>query len=298
VARVRTVAFAGVETPEVEAQVSLVAGLPVFAVVGLPDKAVGESRERIRAALSASGLAMPQRRVVVNLAPADVAKEGSHYDLPIAMALLAAMGEMDPAALDGVLALGELGLDGRVAPAPGVLPAAAHCLRGGLRLVCPAAQSAEADRIEGVEWMGAASLERVSAAFAKSATFQDKVLGFPLRAHANDRRVQCVVIPQDLRVDGRHGERFELQGARAVGCHQHIRDVVIVHWEVCEILDPIGLVHVLFHQSHDIASVEVDIQAGWEVILQRRQIDRLPVDPETAEQTHGGYDMVILRHNG
>ena len=91
VARVRTVAFHGVEVVEVEVQATIAAGLPAFALVGLPDKAVAESRERVRAALAALGLALPPRRITVNLAPADVVKEGSHFDLPIALGLLAAM---------------------------------------------------------------------------------------------------------------------------------------------------------------------------------------------------------------
>src|SRR5579863_9085035 len=91
VARVRTVAFHGVEVVDVEAQVTLTAGLPAFAVVGLPDKAVAESRERVRGALAALGLALPPRHITVNLAPADVLKEGSHFDLPIALGLLAEM---------------------------------------------------------------------------------------------------------------------------------------------------------------------------------------------------------------
>src|SRR6201981_1086786 len=99
VARVRTVAFQGVEVIEVEAQVSIASGLPAFTVVGLPDKAVAESRERVRAALGALGLALPPKRITVNLAPADVVKEGSHFDLPIALGLL---GAMDVLAADAV----------------------------------------------------------------------------------------------------------------------------------------------------------------------------------------------------
>lgn len=91
-ARVRSLAFIGMDTPEVEVQVQISPGLPAFTVVGLPDKAVGESRERVRAALSALGLALPPRRVTVNLAPADLTKEGSHFDLPIALGLLIVMG--------------------------------------------------------------------------------------------------------------------------------------------------------------------------------------------------------------
>src|SRR5438046_10487426 len=91
VGRIRTVAFSGVEVVDVETQVTITSGLPAFAVVGLPDKAVAESRERVRSALAALGLALPSRHITVNLAPADVLKEGSHFDLPIALALLAAL---------------------------------------------------------------------------------------------------------------------------------------------------------------------------------------------------------------
>ena len=112
VARVRTVAFHGVEVIEVETQVTIASGLPAFTVVGLPDKAVAESRERVRAALGALGLALPSRRITVNLAPADVLKEGSHFDLPIALALLAAMDVLPADELGLYTVLGELSLDG------------------------------------------------------------------------------------------------------------------------------------------------------------------------------------------
>ena len=95
-----------------------------MAIVGLPDKAVSEARERVRSALIASGLALPARRITVNLAPADLPKEGSHYDLPIALGLMAAIGAIPPDALNGFTVLGELGLDGSIAPVAGVLPAA------------------------------------------------------------------------------------------------------------------------------------------------------------------------------
>ena len=144
VARVRTVAFQGVDVLPVDVQVQIANGLPGFAVVGLPDKAVGESRERVRAALGAIGLALPPRRITVNLAPADVLKEGSHFDLPIALGLLGAMEVLSAAELDGLTALGELGLDGGIAPVAGVLPAAIHANALGRGLVCPASQGGEA----------------------------------------------------------------------------------------------------------------------------------------------------------
>jgi len=144
VARIRTVAFQGVDVLPVDVQVQVSSGLPAFTVVGLPDKAVGESRERVRAALFAIGLALPPQRITVNLAPADLAKEGSHYDLPIALGLLAAMQVLSPEQVGGQVVLGELGLDGAVAPVAGVLPAALHAAEQELGLICPAAQGGEA----------------------------------------------------------------------------------------------------------------------------------------------------------
>ncbi len=144
VAIVSTVAFLGLEARAVEVQVQLLPGLPQFNVVGLADKAVGESRERVRGALGAIGLALPPKRITVNLSPADLPKEGSHFDLPIALALLAAMGVVDTETLSEYVAVGELGLDGRIAPTPGVLLAALHASELDRGLICPAAQGPEA----------------------------------------------------------------------------------------------------------------------------------------------------------
>ncbi|WP_424813818.1 YifB family Mg chelatase-like AAA ATPase [Roseococcus sp. YIM B11640] len=143
-ARLATFAFAGIQAVPVEVQVQLAPGLPSFQVVGLADKAVAESRERVRAALTGLGLALPAKRVLVNLAPADLAKEGSHYDLPIALALLSAMEVIPRECLSGFAALGELSLDGSILPVAGVLPAALGASTAGLGLICPAAQGAEA----------------------------------------------------------------------------------------------------------------------------------------------------------
>ena len=144
VQRVATVAFEGIEARAVDVQVQVAAGLPAFIVVGLPDKSVTEARQRVRSALIASGLALPARRITVNLAPADLPKEGSHYDLPIALGLMAAMGAIPADALSGFTVLGELALDGSIAPVAGVLPAAigANSRREGL--ICPAACGPEA----------------------------------------------------------------------------------------------------------------------------------------------------------
>ena len=144
VQRVSTVAFEGIEVRPVDVQVQVAPGLPAFNVVGLPDKAVSEARERVRSALTASGLALPSRRITINLAPADLPKEGSHYDLPIALGLMAAIGAIPHDALAGFTVLGELGLDGSIAPVAGVLPAAIGANARDEGLMCPAACGPEA----------------------------------------------------------------------------------------------------------------------------------------------------------
>src|SRR5215471_12774254 len=156
VARVRTVAFHGVEVIEVETQVTIASGLPAFTVVGLPDKAVAESR--VRAALGALGLALPPRRITVNLAPADVVKEGSHFDLPIALALLAAMDVLPADELGLYTALGELSLDGSLTSVAGVLLAALAAASRGSGIICPAECGGEAAWAGEVEIVAAPSL--------------------------------------------------------------------------------------------------------------------------------------------
>src|SRR6476469_2523341 len=157
-ATVATVAYLGLEARAVEVQVQLSSGLPAFIIVGLADKAVAESRERVRAALSAIGLALPPKRITVNLSPADLPKEGSHFDLPIALGLLAAIGATDADALSHYVAVGELCLDGRIAASPGVLLAALHASGLGMGLICPAAQGAEAAWAGNVEVLAAPDL--------------------------------------------------------------------------------------------------------------------------------------------
>ena len=121
-AEISTVAFVGIEAKPVQVQVRLLPGQRAFQIVGLPDKAVAESRERIRAALHAVGLGLPWKHITVNLAPADLPKEGSHYDLAIALALMVAVEAVAPDAVEGYVAIGELGLDGALRAVPGALP--------------------------------------------------------------------------------------------------------------------------------------------------------------------------------
>lgn len=143
-AHVSTVAFEGINVLPVDVQVQLSSGLPAFTVVGLPDKAVGESRERVRAAIHAMGLSLPAKRITVNLSPADRVKEGSHFDLPIAIGLLMAMGVISGDAMEDYIALGELSLDGSLLPVAGILPSAMYASSENKGLICPAASGSEA----------------------------------------------------------------------------------------------------------------------------------------------------------
>jgi len=151
VSRAHTVAFLGVEAKPVMVECALSPGLPAFQIVGLPDKAVSESKERVRAALTAIGLAMPPQRITINLSPADLPKAGSHYDLPIALALMAALGVVSADETARYLALGELGLDGEIRPVQGALPAALAAAAQDRGLICPAACGPEAAWVEAAE---------------------------------------------------------------------------------------------------------------------------------------------------
>ena len=144
IARVRSFAFSGIDAVPVEVQVQISNGLPAFLIVGLADKAVAEARERVRAALTAMSLALPPKRILINLAPADLQKEGSHFDLAIALGVLSAMDVLPRDEVAGYAAIGELSLDGRINPVTGVLPAALGASALSLGLVCAAQQGGEA----------------------------------------------------------------------------------------------------------------------------------------------------------
>lgn len=148
IARTYTVAFQGINAVPIDVQVQVVYGLPRFDIVGLPDKAVAESRERIRAALFTIGLGLPTDKITVNLSPADFPKEGSHYDLPIALAILGTMGVLPKNEMHEYLSLGELALDGEILPVTGVLPAALYALENNMKFICPKESGQEAS------WVG------------------------------------------------------------------------------------------------------------------------------------------------
>jgi magnesium chelatase family protein len=147
-----TVAFQGVDARLVEVQCAISPGMPAFAIVGLPDKAVSEARERVRAALNAMAIALPSKRITINLSPADLPKEGSHFDLPIALALLAALDILPLDDVERTVALGELSLDGTLVPVIGALPAAMTAAEEERILLCPKACGAEA------AWVGATTV--------------------------------------------------------------------------------------------------------------------------------------------
>ena len=136
-ARIKTIALNGIETINIDVQVHISNGMPAMAIVGLADKAVAESKERVRAALTSLGLALPAKRVAINLAPADLSKEGSHYDLPIALGLMVAMGVIPKDSVDDCLVMGELSLGGSLNAVAGVLPAAIAASAQGLGMICP-----------------------------------------------------------------------------------------------------------------------------------------------------------------
>ncbi|MEO1536575.1 MAG: YifB family Mg chelatase-like AAA ATPase [Pseudomonadota bacterium] len=161
VAQSYTVAFEGVDARMVEVQCALSPGLPHFSLVGLPDKAVSEAKERVRAALNALSIALPSRRITVNLSPADLPKEGSHFDLPIALALLAAIDILPADTVAGLVSLGELALDGTLVPVAGALPAAIAAASEERTLVCPEATGPEAAWVGSIPVIAPRSLQAI-----------------------------------------------------------------------------------------------------------------------------------------
>ncbi len=224
-ARTRAVALVGVEGHVVEVETDLASGLPGTHLVGLPDTALAESRDRVRAAVSNSGETWPQRRITVNLSPASLPKRGSHFDVPIAVSVLAAAGGVPHQALEGIALLGELGLDGRIRPVRGVLPAVLAAATAGLRRVAvPRANAAEAGLVPGVEVLRASSLEELLA----------RLRGEPVRADGSEEASRE---PQTGAVDpvpsgfgsnladvlGQAAARRALEVAAAGGHHCHLQ---------------------------------------------------------------------------
>jgi magnesium chelatase family protein len=161
VARTFTVAFEGIEARRVEVQCALAPGLPNFTIVGLPDKAVTEARERVRATLSALQISLPSKKIVINMSPADLPKSGSHFDLPIILAVLAATGALPPERVETCLSLGELSLDGALVGVTGALPAALKAAELKCDLLCPKSCGSEAAWVAATPVYAAAHLSEL-----------------------------------------------------------------------------------------------------------------------------------------
>jgi magnesium chelatase family protein len=177
VARAYTVAFEGVEARPVEVQCAITPGLPAFSIVGLPDKAVSEARDRVRTALTSLAIALPSKRITVNLSPADMPKEGSHFDLPIALGLLAALDIIPADAIAQTVSLGELSLDGGLIPVLGALPAAMAAANENRALVCPSASSSEAAWVDACNVIGAQDLLQIVKHFSGQAVLAPATAG-------------------------------------------------------------------------------------------------------------------------
>lgn len=183
-AKIKTVAFQGLDVRIVDVQVLMASGLPAFTIVGLPDKSIAESKERVRAALTSLGVGLPPKRITINLAPADLPKEGAHYDLPIALGVLTAMGILPADEMENYLVLGELSLDGSCNAVSGVLPAAVEAVAQECNIICPAASGAEAAWAGDLEVLAPASLLTLINHFKGS-----QVLSPPRRGDIQDERL-------------------------------------------------------------------------------------------------------------
>ncbi|MCE8524792.1 YifB family Mg chelatase-like AAA ATPase [Ruegeria pomeroyi] len=311
VARAHTVAFQGVEARPVEVQCAVTPGLPAFSIVGLPDKAVSEARDRVRSALSGMAIALPSKRITINLSPADLPKEGSHFDLPIALALLAALEIVPADAAEATLALGELSLDGSLVPVVGALPAAMTAASEDWLLLCPEASSAEAAWVDAAKVIGAPSLAAVVRHFTGQAPI-DAARPGEVSATAFDRDLREVKGQErakralEIAAAGRHhmimigtpGSGKSMLAARIPGILPPLTPVEaletsMIH-SLCGLLDQGGISRTRpFREPHHTASMAAIVGGGkgakpGEISLAHNGVlfmDEFPEFPRTVQET-------------
>ena len=212
-ARLQSRAGNGLEAPPVSVEVHLSGGLPAFTIVGLPEAAVRESRERVRSALINSGFDFPARRITVNLAPADLPKQGGRFDLPIALGILVASGQLEESSLaPPVEYLGELGLGGELRPVPGILPAVLAARRAGHSVMLPQANQLEACLVHGLEVLPSTSLGNATAHL----NGQSKIVGAH-KAGPSKMQAHVIAAPDLAQVFGQQLGRRALEIAAAGG---------------------------------------------------------------------------------
>ena len=327
VARALTVAFEGIEARMVEVQCALSPGLPSFQIVGLPDKAVSEARERVRAALSALSVALPSKRITINLSPADLPKEGSHFDLPIAMALLAALDILPAEEIADTVALGELSLDGALVAVLGALPAAMTAAEGGHTLVCPEGCGAEAAWVGNTRVFAPASLAQVIRHYSGQAplspakpgeVLSDKATRDLFDVKGQERAKRAL----EIAAAGRHhmlmvgtpGSGKSMLAARLPGilpdlCAGEALETSMIH-SIAGLLDQGGISRLRpFREPHHTASVAAIVGGGkgakpGEISLAHNGVlflDELPEFPrmvlETLRQPIETGEVVVARAN-
>ncbi len=311
VARAHTVAFQGVDARPVEVQCAVSPGLPAFSIVGLPDKAVSEARDRVRSALGSMAIALPSKRITINLSPADLPKEGSHFDLPIAVALLSALEIIPADAAEGTVALGELSLDGSLVPVVGALPAAMTAAAEDRALLCPRASSAEAAWVDATQVIGAGSLGDVVRHFSGQAPLAAATPG-EVSLSSNTRDLRDVKGQErakralEIAAAGRHhlimigtpGSGKSMLAARLPGILPPLTPVEALETSMiqslCGLLDEGGINRTRpFREPHHTASMAAIVGGGrgakpGEISLAHNGVlfmDELPEFPRTVLET-------------